>query len=174
MSYSLFANKKLHTEEISLFTRVNPGGYVHTDLTNFPTYIRSLPVIAVYGETRVLIQGHDDVMAFLRENEPKKPKTVRTPRAKKIDVEEKPEKTSVEPVSKKIDTPPEQEKIIEESTPQSVPTYTVENTESGVERSLPSEKAETSAEPLKKPRKRSSKTVRKKSNEEAKDDVIEL
>jgi len=171
MSYSLFANKKLHTEEISLFTRVNPSGYVHTDLTNFPTYIRSLPVIAVYGETRVLIQGHDDVMAFLRENEPKKPKTVRMPRAKKIDVEEKPEKTS-----EKIDTPLEQERIVEESEskPQSVPTYTVENTESGVERSLPSEKAETSAEPLKKPRKRSSKSMRKNNDEESKDDVIEL
>ena len=177
MSFSLFANKNIHTEEIRIFREVNPTGVVHTLLTTFPTYVRSTPTIYVF-ETKDLIVGSDNVMAFLKERAPKKEKTVRTPRVLVKDRVQTPEpevsstnadlapRASVLAPVKKEPVPPVSDETAEKKTVEApaVPTYTVENT---VVKDVVDEKPkpEAEVEPLKKTRKRTSRA--KKITEDA-------
>ena len=181
MSFSLFANKNLHTEEIKLFREVHPTGAVHTSLTTFPAYVRSTPSIYVF-ESRELITGSDKVMVFLKERAPKKEKAIRTPRSMVKDrsktnhtVKIKDEgdlasssvsaKTVNKQRSSSVSVQTEAEEsgdlpVVETETKVTnvVPTYTVENTETVNDKKDESTKSypESSMEPLKKPRKRSS------------------
>jgi len=180
MSYSLFASKKNHVEEIELFSKVNPKGHIHTDLTSFPTYIRTLPVIIVY-ETKTIIQGHDEVMSFLRDKEePKKPKSIRIPRSKPVP-EKRPETKPTKSI-KKVEKPVPEPTVSEDSGLEqkkiaidAVPTYTVENTVTEKDRSSEEDQKATPPEPVQKPKKRTSRQVSKKSKkEDIQTEVIEL
>jgi hypothetical protein len=163
MSYSLFANKNIHTVEIELFQRVNPSGCIHTTLTTFPSYVRSTPSIFVY-DSRSVIQGSENVIAFLQEREPKKEKSVRTPRLQKERVPPKAgeKRTSVLPgVGEKRDTSAPSANIVNNTVEvlhekvesradilsDTVSKSTIEDTVS----------TEPVMQPLKKPRRRSSK-----------------
>ena len=177
MPFSLFANKNIHTEEIRIFREVNPTGVVHTLLTTFPTYVRSTPTIYVF-ETKDLIVGSDNVMAFLKERAPKKEKAVRTPRVLVKDRVQTPEpedsstntdlapRASVLAPVKKEPVPPISVETTEKKTVEGpvVPTYTVENTVPKVDADE-KPKPEAAVEPLKKTRKRTSRA--KKVTEDA-------